>query len=246
MNSSETTTNNLSQDKVIPRNLKIAIDGPAGAGKSTVAHLVAQKLNYLYIDTGAMYRAVTWLALEKNVDLQDGLAIASTARKSKIKLAPGCLEPGQTVAKPRVFVDDHDVTRAIREPRVGELVSPVSAFSAVRKLLVEQQQELAADGGVVLDGRDIGTVVMPDADVKIFLTASPEERARRRLKDEQAMGRNPVYEELLAAINERDYRDSNRPDSPLKQADDAKLLITDKMTIDQVVDEIIRLCRETE
>ncbi len=221
------------------KTLRVAIDGPAGAGKSTVAQLAAKRLGFLYIDTGAMYRAATWLAVQRGIEISDGEAIAEAASKAKIRLEQGDDSSGNRV---RVFVDDQDVTHAVRTKEISDLVSPVSSHSPLRKVMVAQQKELAKRGGVVLDGRDIGTVVMPDANLKIYLTASAEIRAQRRLKDQQALGENPVYEELLKAIAERDNRDSTRADSPLKQADDAVVIITDNLTIEQVVDAIVELC----
>jgi cytidylate kinase len=221
------------------KTLRIAIDGPAGAGKSTVAQLVAQRLGLLYIDTGAMYRAATWLAVQNKIAVNDGDAIAKCAGDAVIKLEPG---DSHTSNRVRVFVNGDEITQAIRSNEISDLVSPVSIHSPLRKVMVAQQKELAKQGGVVLDGRDIGTVVMPDADVKIYLTASVEVRARRRMKDLQGLGENPDYDKLVAAIADRDNRDSTRADSPLKQADDAIAIITDNMTIDQVVDAVVRLC----
>ncbi len=221
------------------KTLKVAIDGPAGAGKSTVAQLAAKRLGYLYIDTGAMYRAATWLAVHRGIAITDGQAIADAASKANIRLEQG---DESTSNRVKVFVDDQDITHGIRTNEISDLVSPVSSHSPLRKVMVAQQKELAKRGGVVLDGRDIGTVVMPDANLKIYLTASPEIRAKRRLKDLQALGESPVYEELLKSIAERDNRDSSRADSPLKQAEDAVVIITDNLTIDQVVDAIVKLC----
>jgi len=221
--------------------LKVAMDGPAGAGKSTVAQLVAQRLGYLYIDTGAMYRAATWLALKNGISPDDGEAIAKTAAKANIRLEPG---DASTLNRVRVYVNDEEITQAIRTHEISELVSPVSAHSPLRKVMVAQQKELAKRGGVVLDGRDIGTVVMPDADIKIYLTASVDVRARRRMKDLEGQGEKPSFDELVQAIAARDHRDMTRADSPLKQADDAVAIITDNMTIDQVVDAVVRLCVE--
>ncbi len=221
------------------KTLKIAIDGPAGAGKSTVAQLVAQRLGLLYIDTGAMYRAATWLAVQNKIAVTDGEAIAKCAGEAVIKLEPG---DNSTSNRVRVFVNETEITQAIRSNEISDLVSPVSTHSPLRKVMVAQQKELAKQGGVVLDGRDIGTVVLPDADIKIYLTASVEVRARRRMKDLEGLGENPDYDKLVAAIADRDNRDSTRADSPLKQADDAIAIITDNMTIDQVVDAVVRLC----
>ncbi|MDZ4834993.1 MAG: (d)CMP kinase [Candidatus Melainabacteria bacterium] len=226
-------------DNSAVKTLRVAIDGPAGAGKSTVAQLVAKRLGLLYIDTGAMYRAATWLAVKNGIDVKDGDAIAKAAGEAVIKLEPGDETSSNRV---RVFVDEHEVTQAIRSHEISELVSPVSVHSPLRKVMVAQQKELAKRGGVVLDGRDIGTVVMPDADIKIYLTASTKVRAQRRMKDQEALGENPDYNKLVAAIAERDNRDSTRADSPLKQADDAIAIITDNMSIDQVVDAVVRLC----
>lgn len=235
----ETAKRTGEADNSAVKTLKIAIDGPAGAGKSTVAQLIAKRLGLLYIDTGAMYRAATWLAVKNGIDVNDGDAIAKTASNAVIRLEPG---DDSTSNRVRVFVNDEEVTQAIRSHEISDLVSPVSAHSPLRKVMVAQQKELAKRGGVVLDGRDIGTVVMPDADIKIYLTASADVRAHRRMKDQQALGENPDYEKLVAAIAERDNRDSTRADSPLKQADDAIAIITDNLTIDQVVDAVVRLC----
>jgi cytidylate kinase len=235
----ETAKRTDETDNSAVKTLKVAIDGPAGAGKSTVAQLVARRLGLLYIDTGAMYRAATWLAVKNGIDVTNGEAIAKAASEAVIKLEPGDETSGNRV---RVFVDEHEVTQAIRSHEISDLVSPVSVHSPLRKVMVAQQKELAKRGGVVLDGRDIGTVVMPDADIKIYLTASTNVRAQRRMKDQQALGENPDYDKLVAAIAERDNRDSTRADSPLKQADDAIAIITDNMSIDQVVDAVVRLC----
>lgn len=230
-----TTTDNSSK-----KHLVIAIDGPAGAGKSTVARRVADELGYLYIDTGAMYRAATWLVIQRNVNVQDLESIVELTGRTKIELKPdtGCSSVGGV----SVFVDGQDVTREIRSQQVTRLVSPVSAIPGVRQHLVAQQQEMASRGAVVMDGRDIGTVVLPRADIKIFLTASPEIRARRRLKDLEVLGEKADFEVLLEEIKQRDYQDSTRAVSPLRQAQDAIPLNTDNLDINEVVAKILRLC----
>lgn len=222
-------------------NLQIAIDGPAGAGKSTVARRLADKLRYLYIDTGAMYRATTWLGLKHNVPLTDGPALAKLAEASAITLKPA---DETSDGKIRVFVDEQEITRDIRTNKMSDLVAGVAALKEVREVLVDRQRQLARDICCVIDGRDIGTVVMPQAGLKIFLTASPEERARRRLKDLAAQGESANFEELLKAINERDYLDSHRAVSPLIVAPGAVEVITDNMTIDEVVAKLESLAKE--
>jgi cytidylate kinase len=221
----------------VPRTLQIAIDGPAGAGKSTVAKRIADVLEYLYIDTGAMYRAATWLIVQQNINLDDHAAIATAVAKSKIELRPGDAEE-----KIHVFVNGEEVTKQIRSQNITKLVSPLAAIGAVREQLVEQQRQLAISGGVVLDGRDIGTVVLPDANVKIFLTASADVRAHRRLAELHALGETADYDSLLRDIIERDQRDSNREIAPLRMADDAVLILSDNMSVDDVVAHIIKLC----
>ncbi len=221
----------------VPKTLQIAIDGPAGAGKSTVAKRVADALGYLYIDTGAMYRAATWLIIQKNIDLSDHAAIARAVAASKIELRPGDAEE-----KIHVFVNGVEVTKQIRSQNITKLVSPLAAIGAIREHLVNQQRQLAMTGGVVLDGRDIGTVVLPDANVKIFLTASPSVRAHRRLSELKSLGESADYETLLKDIVERDQRDTNREIAPLRMADDAVLILSDNMSVDDVVAHIIKLC----
>lgn len=212
-------------------NLVIAIDGPAGAGKSTVAKMVAEKLNYVYLDTGAMYRAVTYLVLERGVDPNNQEAVTEIARQADIVFS-------NASGKAKVYLNGEDITDKIRTREISNLVSPLSAIASVRSILVDQQRKLAASGNVVLDGRDIGTVVLPNADLKVFLTASGEERARRRLKDLEKQGEKADFTELLAEIEARDKRDSTRDVAPLKVADDAVVIDTDNLTIDQVVDQI--------
>ena len=220
------------------KRLKIAIDGPAGAGKSTVAKMVADALGYLYIDTGAMYRAVALLVDRKGIPIEDEESISKMASQADIRLLPAEHDSGQAI---RVFANGEEVTTAIRADRISQITSPISTFPAVRKRLVALQQTLAQEGGVVLDGRDIGTVVMPDAEVKIFLTASAEERARRRHLELQQSGKTADLEAILKSINERDERDSTRAISPLRCADDAYTVNTDGMTIDEVKKEILEI-----
>jgi cytidylate kinase len=221
----------------VSKTLQIAIDGPAGAGKSTVAKRVADALGYLYIDTGAMYRAATWLIIQENIDLSDHAAIAKAVAQSKIELRPGDAEE-----KILVFVNGVEVTKQIRSQNITKLVSPLAAIGAIREHLVNQQRQLAMSGGVVLDGRDIGTVVLPEANVKIFLTASPSVRAHRRLIELKSSGESADYETLLKDIVERDQRDTNREIAPLRMADDAVLILSDNMSVDDVVAHIIKLC----
>ena len=212
----------------------VAIDGPAGAGKSTIAKLVAEKLGYIYIDTGAMYRAVAWKVLDTGVETTDE-AIIRTAEKLDVRLRI----VGDAV---RVFADDTDVTEAIRTPEVTALVSQVAQLGPVRSKMVELQRGMAKDGGVVMDGRDIASNVLPNADVKIFLTASIEERALRRWKEMKAKGYEEPMEKLAAEIAARDKADSERAISPLVRVPEATLLDTTGMTIDEVVAKVMELC----
>lgn len=216
----------------------IAIDGPAGAGKSTVTRRVAHKLGLLYLDTGAMYRAVTWLVMESNIALDDESAIASLIEDVTIKLTSPLAVELPTV----VHIDGKEVTTAIRTPEVTANVSAIAAQSAVRAKLVDLQQQWGEKGGIIAEGRDIGTNVFPNADLKIFLTASVEERAKRRWQDLQNQGRNDVdIQQLTQDIQQRDEQDSNRAIAPLKKADDAVELLTDNLTIEQVIEKIIQL-----
>ncbi len=219
----------------------IAIDGPAGAGKSTVARQVAAALGYTYLDTGAMYRSVAWKALQAAADLSHEEAMEEIARKVTIRFTPLSPEGRQ-----QVFADEEEVTHAIRTPEVSELTSRISAFPTVRRIVVEQQRRMGetAEQGVVLEGRDIGTVVFPNAQLKIFLTASPEERARRRVEELKVRGIETDFAQTLAEQIARDTRDTHRPDSPLAAAEDAVSLTTDGLSIPEVVSHILRLHRE--
>ncbi len=216
----------------------IAIDGPAGAGKSTVASALARRLGYLYFDTGVLYRAVTLAALRRGIALDDHDAIAHLARGIHIDVEPPRVEDGRTLT---VLLDDEDVTWAIRQPEVDRNVSAVSAQPAVRRALLQRQRAIAAGGGIIMAGRDIGTVVLPDADLKIYLEATPEERARRRVAEERARGQDRPFAEVLADIARRDDIDSHRALSPLRPADDAVIVDTEGLDIDGVLAAIDRL-----
>ena len=216
------------------RKLVVAIDGPAGAGKSTVAQLAAKELGYTYIDTGAMYRAVAWKAIKAGRPVTDEQILAAVS-----DIAVRLHYDGKVT---QVFVDDEEVTGEIRTPEVTHIVSRVAALGPVREKMVELQRAMAADGAVVMDGRDIGTNVLPNADVKIFLTASVEERARRRYDEMVAKGYAVDFEELEADIMRRDKADSEREISPLVQAADAELLDTTGMDIAAVVRAIVERC----
>lgn len=215
----------------------IAIDGPAGAGKSTVARMVADRLGYLYIDTGAMYRAVAHKVIEEGIPLSDHAKIAALARRMDIHFEV-------IRGEQHIFADGEDVTQAIRTPEATRLSSPVSAIQGVRKRLVELQRRMGEAGGVVMEGRDIGTVVFPNAEVKIFLTASAMERARRRAEQLKEMGMEADIEQIASEIRERDLRDSSRRHAPLKQAPGAALVETDNMSVEQVVDAIVAIHNE--
>jgi len=212
--------------------IQITIDGPAGAGKSTVAKAVANKLNYIYIDTGAMYRAVALLALEQGIDLDDEAALSALAKSCRIHFRRS--RYGQ-----KVFCNDKDVTKDIREPSVSRIVSKVSAVSGVREAMVEAQQKMAQGQNVVMDGRDAGTVVLPHADCKIFLTASVEERAKRRLKQQQRLGLEQDLQAVIKDMTERDYQDTHRNISPLKPAEDAVILDCTNLDLAQTIDEVL-------
>ena len=209
----------------------VAIDGPAAAGKSTVAKKVAEILGYTYIDTGAMYRAFTWYCMEKGVDCQNEAACIALIPEVTIKLRPNGL----------VLCNDIDVTREIREPRVSGNVSYIASYKDIRLFLVEQQRKMAAKHSVIMDGRDIGTYVLPDADVKIFQIASVETRAVRRYDENISKGIPCTLEEIEEDVRKRDYIDSHRDFAPLKCAPDAITLDTSDMTVDEVVNAIIEI-----
>ena len=228
----------IDHDFIMTRSPIVAIDGPAGAGKSTVTRAFAERMGLLYLDTGAMYRAVTWWVQRNGADPSSASAVEALLDGLEVDLSP--LRDGvQTVR-----VNGRDITEAIRDPEVTGSVSLVAAHPCVRALLTRQQQRLGVRGGLVAEGRDIGTAVFPDADVKVFLTATPEERARRRAKDLEARGHAvPELSELEAQIVERDRLDSTREVAPLVQADDATELITDGMSIEAVIDALEDLFR---
>ncbi|SDZ80077.1 cytidylate kinase [Pseudobutyrivibrio sp. ACV-2] len=217
--------------------MNVAIDGPAGAGKSTIAKAIAAKMGYVYVDTGAMYRAMALYFLRSNIAKDDEAKISSVVDDITVSIK---YEDGAQ----HVILNDEDVTGLIRTEEVGNMASATSVFGAVRTKLVALQQELAKTTDVIMDGRDIGTVVLPNADVKIFLTASVECRAKRRFDELVAKGENPDFDKIAKDIEERDYRDSHREISPLKQAEDAILVDSSEMTIDEVVETIIGYCNK--
>ena len=214
----------------------VAIDGPAGAGKSTIAKRIARRLGYIYVDTGAMYRAMAYYLIENQVDAADKEAIAAACQYADISI---CYQDGEQV----VLLNGENVNAYLRTEAVGNMASVSSAVPEVRKKLVELQQKLARETNVVMDGRDIGTVVLPDADVKVYLTASVETRAKRRFLELQEKGEPADLAKIAADIEDRDYRDMHRDISPLRQAEDATLVDSSDMTIDQVVERILELCR---
>lgn len=215
----------------------IAIDGPAGAGKSTVAKRVADKLGIIYIDTGAMYRALTLKALREDIDLNNEDKLAHLAHRTDIRLE-------KLGDEDRVLLDDEDVSQEVRNQKVSNYVSLVAKVAAVRKQLVNLQRRMARNRGVIMDGRDIGTVVLPDADLKIFLTASVEERARRRYEELQEEDKNIGFDELKREILRRDKLDQEREVAPLKKAKDAIELDSTDLTVKEVVRQVIEFCQE--
>ena len=213
----------------------VAIDGPSGAGKSTIAKIVAKTVGFSCLDTGAMFRSIAVLALEKGISLDDDAALGALATENEIAFT---FDDNEERTQ-HVFIAGKEVTSTIRTAEVDKAVSPVSAAPSVRAALLEQQRRIGNAGNYVVEGRDIGTTVFPQAEVKIFLTASPEERARRRVSQNEARGIGSVdYEEVLADIIRRDQADSTRAVSPLRQAEDAYLLDSSDLTIDQVVEAI--------
>lgn len=219
----------------------IAIDGPAASGKSSVGKLVAHKLGFLLFDTGALYRAVTLTALTRGIPISDETRIEELARSIHIDLIPAAHDDSRPYT---VLVDGQDVTWDIRSEAVDAHVSTISAYPGVRQALKQQQRRIAQKGGVVMVGRDIGTVVFPEAPLKVYLDASPEERARRRCEELLARGETADYDEILAGVRHRDEIDSTRATAPLKIAPDAEVIHTDHMTIEQVVDIIVHLAQE--
>lgn len=217
------------------RPVKVAIDGPAGTGKSTLARRLAERIGGAYLDTGAMYRAATLEVLRRGIDPEDAAAVVEATRDLALEVGS---DPGKTV----VILDGEDVSEAIRTAEVTANVSAVSAIREVRENLVALQQRLArGERSVVLEGRDIGTVVLPDAEVKVFLTASAEVRAQRRTDQDMAAGRDADYDEILAAVIARDEKDSSRVESPLRAADGAVVMDTTDQTIEDVLAQLVNL-----
>lgn len=210
--------------------INIAIDGPSGAGKSSISNILADKLGYVHLDTGAMYRSVAYFALKRNIALDDEDKVVEMIHQLDLNMK----------TDGTIICDGEDITRKIREPHMSMAASDVSKLKNVRAALVEMQQKIASKKGYILDGRDIGTVVLTDAEVKIFLTASPEERAKRRVLQNDKNGIKTDYKTIYDEIVARDYQDSHRENSPLKKADDAIEIDSSNMTIDEVVDEVLK------
>lgn len=216
------------------KTINIAIDGPAGAGKSTIAKMVSAQLGYIYVDTGALYRTIALFVTENNIPDEE---IENNLSKAEVSLK--FIDGAQ-----RVFLGDRDVSDLIRTPEISMAASRTSAIPCVRAHLLSLQKKIAAENNILMDGRDIGTVILPNADVKIFLTASAEERANRRFKELSEKPDCPTYEEILKDIIQRDYNDSHRETAPLKQAEDAVLVDTTKLNLEESAAEIVRIIKE--
>jgi len=210
----------------------IAIDGPAGSGKSTVARLIASRLNFKYIETGSMYRAVAWKAQQAGINPENAEQIAEVARTISLEFQPG-------PERQKVFVDGEELTPILKTETIGQLAAVVAANKAVREIMVAQQQDMGSNGNVVMDGRDIGTVVFPNADKKFFLIADQKERAQRRHEEMKAKHPEIKFEKIYEQLQQRDYEDENREVSPLVPAEDSILLDTTQMNIDDVVNQMI-------
>ena len=213
----------------------VAIDGPAGAGKGTITKLVGEKLNLVNVDTGATFRCVALNMLKENVGIDEEEKIKTLLEKINIEMYP----------EGEIFLNGEDVTKRIRENDVNNFVSPVSTIKVVRDKLLEIQRKIAEGKNVIMEGRDIGTTVFPNADVKIYLDATPEERARRRVLQNKEKGIETSYEEVLENIKDRDYRDSNRKIAPLRKAEDAIYIDSSDMTIEEVVEKVINIIKMT-
>ena len=218
--------------------IRVAIDGPSGAGKSTLAKSAAARLNFLYVDTGAIYRTIGCAAQRRNIDPKDGQAVAAMLPELRVELTYG--DDGLQ----HMSLNGEDVTAEIRRPEISQYASDVSAHPAVREYLLEMQRRLAREHSVIMDGRDIGTVVLPDAEVKVFLTAAPEERARRRMLELEQRGTPQSFEEVLRAIQERDWNDTHRAAAPLRQAEGAVLLDTTDLDFAQSEAALLKIIRE--
>ncbi len=213
----------------------IAIDGPVASGKTTVGRLLARRLGYRFLDTGIMYRGVTWVAIARGIDTKAGAMLGELAASLRFEVV-SCNENGD-----RLRVDGEDITHRLREPEVEKAVSLVSRIKRVREALVEKQRALAKEGGVVVVGRDIGTAVLPDAELKVFLLASVEERARRRHREQQNLGQETSYDRVVQEVLRRDKIDTERSHSPLQPASDAHLLNTEGIDMEEVVDRILAM-----
>ncbi|MBS6292926.1 MAG: (d)CMP kinase [Veillonella sp.] len=219
------------------KKIAIAIDGPAGAGKSSISKVVANELGYLYIDTGAMYRGVTWAVLDSHVDVKNQKDVESLLPSLDLTLEP-------TANACKVFVKGQDVTDLIRQQQINENVSTIASYKGVREYLVERQQAMAAVGGVILDGRDIGSVVLPKAELKIYLTASVDARAKRRWLEVQGTSNEQSLEDIKKNVESRDAMDKNRDESPLVCVEDAIVVDSSNMTFDETVEHILHLVQE--
>jgi len=218
----------------------IAIDGPAASGKSTIGLRLANALGYLFFDTGVMYRAVTWLALERGIDIHDESAVSALAEEAQIDVAPASKSDGRACD---VLVNGQDITWETRSRKVDANVSIVAAYPAVRSALSQQQRRIGQRGDIVMVGRDIGTVVLPDADLKIYLDATAEERARRRYDEIMARGGRADYDKILESVLDRDRIDSTRDVAPLRAAEDAIVLDSDNLTADEVLERVLALVK---
>lgn len=218
----------------------IAIDGPAASGKSTIGLRLANALGYLFFDTGVMYRAITWLVLQRGLDVHDQAAITALAQEAQIDVAPASKPDGRSCD---VLVDGQDITWQVRSRRVDENVSIIAAYPGVRRALSQHQRRIGQRGRIVMVGRDIGTVVLPDADLKIYLDATAQERARRRYDEIVARGGKPDYEAILERVLERDRIDSTRDVAPLRAAEDAIVLDSDQLSADQVFERVLALAK---